>query len=96
MGNCLASVVLDYSTAVNNALKSYNGASDYLADCSNDCLYVTNISNKATYTDDKGNTLDDKNYNEGYANVYTSLKNGSINAGKAQNSKCLTVKYWTK
>lgn len=96
MGNCLASVVLDYSTAVNNALKSYKGGTDYLADCSNDCLYVTNISNKATYTDDKGNTLDDKNYNEGYANVYTSLKNGSINAGKAQNSKCLTVKYWRK
>lgn len=96
LGNCLASVVLDYNTAVNNALKSYKGGSDYIADCSNDCLYVTNISNNATYTDDKGNTVDDKNYNEGYANVYTALKNGTVSATAAQNSKCLTVKYWTK
>lgn len=97
MGNCLASVVLDYGTALNRALSEYKGGDNYTADCSNDCLYVTGISYNQTYTDNDGNQVEDKNYNQGYANVYNGLKDLSIRPNSfAKSSKCLTVKYWTK
>ena len=88
LGNCLASVVCDYRVAVLNALADFKGATNYIGDCSNNCLYVTNISTSA----------DDGNYNEGFAKTYTGLSDGSLTVSPSVNtaSKCMTVKYWVK
>ena len=88
LGNCLASVVCDYRVAVLNALADFKGATNYVGDCSNNCLYVTNISTSA----------DEDNYSEGFAKTYTGLSDGSLTVSPSVNtaSKCMTVKYWVK
>lgn len=88
LGNCLASVVCDYRVAVLNALADFKGATNYIGDCSNNSLYVTNISTSA----------DEDNYNEGFAKTYTGLADGSLTVNPSVNtaSKCMTVKYWVK
>lgn len=88
LGNCLASVVCDYRVAVLNALADFKGGTNYVGDCSNNCLYVTNISTSA----------DDDNYNEGFAKAYSALADGSlvVDSNVNTSSKCLTVKYWVK
>lgn len=88
LGNCLASVVCDYRVAVLNTLKDFKGGTNYVGNCSNDCLYVTNISTNK----------DDDAYNEGYANLYSSLADGSLKVPNTVNetSKCLSIKYLVK
>lgn len=106
-GNCLASIVTDYGAAVNLALKSYKGGSIFTGDCSNNCIYVTGKSLKETYKDDDGNEIDDKAYNENYANIYQGLADKKINLvnmqsggdvrsalSKAFDTKCITINYW--
>lgn len=106
-GNCLASIVTDYGAAVNLALKSYKGGSIFTGDCSNNCIYVTGESLKETYKDDDGNEIDDKAYNENYANIYQGLADKKINLvnmqsggdvrsalSKAFDTKCITINYW--
>lgn len=87
-GNCLASVVCDYRVAVLNTLKDFKGGTNFVGNCSNNCLYVTNISNNP----------DDKKYNEGYASLYKSLADETLIVPNEINtdSKCLTIKYWVK
>lgn len=96
--NCLASVVTDYRVAVKNALCVYNGGGDYLGDCSNECLYVTNIDRTNEYTKDKkGNDIKNENYSQDYADVYSSLADKSITPDLVNNSsKCLTINHWVK
>lgn len=103
MGNCLTSVVTDYRVAVVNALKDYKGGSYYEGNCSNNCLYVVDMSTQKTYKDKDGNEVEDKNYNEGYANVYKALGDGTIKPNlpaddvrTVVNSKCMTLNYWVK
>ncbi len=103
MGNCLSSVVTDYRVAVVNALNEYKGGSDYVGNCANDCLYVVDMSMQKTYKDKDGNEVEDKNYNNGYANVYKSLADGTIKPNlpaddvrTVVNSKCMTLNYWVK
>jgi hypothetical protein len=102
-GNCLASVVTDYGAGIKLALEDFKGGSILVGDCSNDCIYVTGKSVNATYTDSDGNEKEDTSYNEGYANVYAGLANGSIKTTNVQSgadvrlsysSKCLTLNYW--
>lgn len=90
--NCIASVVNDYGAAVKMVLSDYK-AGNVVGDCSNGCIYVTNISS------DKN----DDNYNAGYAKVYKSLTDGKLVIKEPNQtekalavSKCLTVYYWTK
>ncbi len=103
MDNCLSSVVTDYRVAVINALKDYKGGTQYEGNCSNNCLYVVDMSTQKTYKDNDGNEVDDKNYNEKYANVFNELANGTIKINSPTddirtvvNSKCMTLNYWVK
>lgn len=104
-GNCLASVVTDYGAAIKLALADYKGGTILMGSCENQCIYVTGKSMVPTYTDDDGNEQEDKNYNEGYANVYNALADGSIKTTNVQSgadvrlsykSKCLTLNYWIR
>lgn len=86
-GNCLASVVNDYGTAVKLALSDYKGGTNLTGNCENNCLYVTNI--------EEDNAL--------YNDVYTAIQNGTITPASPSgdvrtvyNSKCLTLNYWLK
>lgn len=103
MGNCLSSVVTDYRVAIVNALKEYKGGSYYEGNCSNNCLYVVDMSTQKTYKDKDGNEVEDKNYNESYAKVYKALADGTIKSNlpaddvrTVVNSKCMTLNYWIK
>lgn len=103
MGNCLSSVVTDYRVAIVNALKEYKGGSYYEGNCSNNCLYVVDMSTQKTYKDKDGNEVEDKNYNESYAKVYKALADGTIKPNlpaddvrTVVNSKCMTLNYWIK
>lgn len=103
MGNCLSSVVTDYRVAIVNALKEYKGGSYYEGNCSNNCLYVVDMSTQKTYKDKDGNEVEDKNYNESYAKVYKALSDGTIKPNlpaddvrTVVNSKCMTLNYWIK
>lgn len=103
MGNCLSSVVTDYRVAIVNALKEYKGGSYYEGNCSNNCLYVVDMSTQKTYKDKDGNEVEDKNYNECYAKVYKALSDGTIKPNlpaddvrTVVNSKCMTLNYWIK
>ena len=102
-GNCLASVVTDFGAAVKLALEDYKGGAIFTGNCENNCLYVTGKSLDETYTDKKGNEVENPEYNEGYAAVYEAIakkeiKPINVQVGadfrKAINSKCLTVNYW--
>lgn len=103
MGNCLASVVTDYGEAVKQVLADFKGGTIFSGDCSNNCIYVTGKSILPTYTNDDGNEVKDEAYNEGYANVYEKLADGTIKPVSVQSgadvrlsykSKCLTLNYW--
>ena len=103
MGNCLSSVVTDYRVAIVNALKEYKGGSYYEGNCSNNCLYVVDMSTQKTYKDKDGNEVEDKNYNESYAKIYKALSDGTIKPNlpaddvrTVVNSKCMTLNYWIK
>lgn len=103
LGNCLSSVVSDYRVAVETCLKDYKGGTNFVGDCSNNCLYTTGMNLEATHKDDDGNDVKNDDYNEGYAKVYNALANGKIKLNapstdptKVANSKCLTVNYWVK
>lgn len=101
MGNCLSSVVNDYRVAIVNALSDYKGATEYVGNCANGCLYVVGMSTVELYKDSEGNDVKDENYNEGYAKVYNSLVDGSIvptniDLRTFNSSKCLTLDYWVK
>ncbi len=105
MGNCLASVVTDYNRATYNALSEYKGGTEYVGDCSNNCLYVTGMNTEATHKNDDGKEVKNEDYNEKYAKIYKALADGKINiktAGadydvrKLANYKCLTVNYAVK
>ena len=96
--DCWASVVTDYGAAVKLALESYKGGTTISADCSNNCLYVTN---KSLDKNDKDN------YNEKYAAVYKELASTNskiklipVSSGAdvrlSFTSKCLTLNYWIK
>jgi hypothetical protein len=102
-GNCLASVVSDYGSAIKLALADFKGGTIFVGDCSNECVYVTGKSINATYTDSNGNEKDDESYNEAYAKVYAGLADDSIKTTNVQSggdvrrsytSKCLTLNYW--
>lgn len=101
--NCRASVVNDYGEAVKQVLTDFKGGSIFSADCSNNCIYVTDKSIVPTYKDKDGNDVDDKNYNKGYADVYEALSNKTLvpvnvqsggDVRQALESKCLTLNYW--
>lgn len=103
LGNCLASVVNDYRVAVENCIREYKGGTNYIGNCSNNCLYTTNIDVNKTVTDKDGNEIENENYDKEYVNVYDTLANGKINLKPAttnpttvNSSKTLTVNYWVK
>lgn len=103
MGNCLSSVVTDYRVAVINALKDFKGGTNYVGDCANGCLYTVGMSLDKTYTDKKGNQVENPEFNPGYTEVYNGLVDGSISPAESNgdpnsvlNSKCLTLNYWVK
>lgn len=98
MQNCFATVVTDYSVAVKNALESYKGTSNYVGDCSNECLYVTNIDRENEFNvDKKGNETKNEAYSKEYADIYNSLADKTITPDLDSNpSKCLTINHWVK
>lgn len=103
LGNCLASVVNDYRVAVETCLKDYKGGTNFVGNCSNNCLYTTNIDTAETVKDKDGNETPNENYEKGYVDVYKALADGKIDLKPAtndpttvNNSKCLTVNYWVK
>ena len=101
--NCIASVILDYGKAASLALKDFKGGTTLSADCSNDCLYVTNISTEEYSTDKDGNKTKNDNYNAGYVKAYKALADGKISVKPSDGditsvsaSKCLTLNNWVK
>lgn len=100
--NCVASVVNDYGAAVKYVLSDFK-AGTTVADCSNNCIYVSGMNTEEYYTDDEGKKQKNSDYNAGYAKVYKALADGKIkvtafdsNPSKAVKTKCLTVNYWSK
>lgn len=88
--NCIASVVTDYETAIYNSLNEFKGGSNYVGNCSNQCLYVTNIDNE-----------DHPNYKNAYDSLaQDKLKLSTLgkdnDVRKIVNSKCLTLKYYIR
>ena len=91
------------SKAASLALKDFKGGTTLSADCSNDCLYVTNISTEEYSTDKDGNKTKNDNYNAGYVKAYKALADGKISVKPSDGditsvsaSKCLTLNNWVK
>ncbi len=95
-GNCYASVVNDYGEAAKLALTDFKGGSFLIADCSNNCIYVTGKSLEKTYKDKKGNTVDNEAYDEKYAAVYEKLadSNNKKTLLEYQSNNGVSVHMW--
>ncbi len=93
-GNCFASVVNDYGTAVKLCLADFQGGSFLNANCANGCIYVTGKSinqyqldeNGEVKTDKSGKSIPDGNYSETYQTVYQSLANGDLRLSPASSA----------
>lgn len=96
--NCFASVVTDYRVAVKNSLLSFSGGENYVGNCSNESLYVTNIDRTEEYiVDKKGNKTVNESYSKEYADVYSALADKTfVPQFSDYTSKCLTINYWVK
>lgn len=92
-GDAYTTIVKNYGEAVKDCLEAYSGGSVFMADCSNDCIYASFVS-------------EDKDIQAKYDEVYKSLADNKVSLVKAQGgagydfckyfnendmSKCLTL-----